>query len=85
MTKYVQKHKKNKCYAHVVAICCTKTNSCEEKLASYGRRVKDGGAKRKLGLIAGCALAEHLSPPVPLFEQIYSFSAGSPSYNNEFP
>lgn len=48
--------------------------------------MKDGEAKRKLGLIAECGLNEHLSPPsMPSSEEVCSLSAGSPSYNNEFP
>lgn len=58
----------------------------EERVTSYRGRVKDGEAKGKLGLIAECGLAEHLPPPpLPSSEKVYSLSAGSPSYNNEFP
>lgn len=52
-------------------------------MTSYRGRVKDGEARRKLGLIAEGGLTEHLSPPMPSFKKVHNLSVGSPSYNNE--
>lgn len=56
-------------------------------MTSHRGRVKDGEAKRKLGLIVGCGLTKHLSLslPLPSCEWVHTLSAESPSYNNEFP
>lgn len=36
---------------------------CEVRVTGYRGRVKDGEAKRKLGLIAGCGLTPSPHPP----------------------
>lgn len=70
---------KFKCAGHIKSICWSMNNCCKWKESDKLEGTSEGWSGRKLGLIAGGRLTEHLSPPpYPHLKKVYTISAGLP-------
>lgn len=85
-TESVQKYVRSDCYGHVVSICWAIINGWTWTEGDRLQKTNEGWwSQKKLGLIAGCGLTEHLSPPSAFIWAGLQFICWVSSYNNEFP